>query len=592
MMPDVLTHHNDNSRTGANLAERSLTPSNVNPATFGKLFERNVEGDVYAQVLYVGDVSTPSGAKNLFYVATSTNRVYAFDADDPSQDANRPAIWSRRLDPFRILTSDEICRETVGSVGITSTPVIDPQTRTMYVVTRASTGQPGAPGDGTNYLHALDIATGAERPHSPVAIAASLPGTGPTAGHTLVFNPRCHRNRPALLLLNGVVYLAYGTFSCDWWCGPAEPYHGWVLGYRTSDLTLVAAFCTTTAAAAGGIWQSGAGLVGSPDGFVYFATGNDGLLPGSPPPGSAGNLGDSVVRLRIVPGWPGLQLAGHFTPRNAEFLRDGYETPEQAGDTDLGSGGPTLLPGNTLVMGGKQGRIYVLDGATMAPRQDKSQPPEQQPPDWHLAGVNPDHIGEGFQAFYNQHMGTDPRTPRALDNYASAENWGCNMHGNPVYWQGSNCIYHMAEKDHLKAFLYDAGTRTVHYGIDPDPVFRTVLPFAESTEPPNQGMPGGASSISANGNGDGIVWVSYPQANGQWQKVPGYLVAYAATPGGGGSHTLVELWRDSSPVLFAKFCPPTVADGKVFRPTFAPNGPPPNNAYIGPGKVLVYGLTS
>src|SRR3954452_1756383 len=187
-MADVLTHHNDTGRTGANTAEIVLTPANVNPQSFGKLFERHVEGDVYAQVLYVRGVATSHGAKNLFYVATSTNRVYAFDADDPSSDPKTPPVWSRQLDPARILTSHEICRETVGSVGITSTPVIDAQTRTMYVVTRASTGQPGAPGDGTNYLHALDIATGAERPHSPVAIAASLPGTGPTAGHTLVFN--------------------------------------------------------------------------------------------------------------------------------------------------------------------------------------------------------------------------------------------------------------------------------------------------------------------------------------------------------------------------------------------------------------------
>src|SRR3954470_13837048 len=532
-MVDVLTHHNDNSRTGANLAETTLTPSNVNSQSFGKLYERNVEGDVYAQGLYVGGVQTPLGAKNLFYVSTSTNRLYAFDADDRDQNASTPPVWSRQLDPSRILTSDEICRETIGSVGITSTPVIDAQAKTMYVVTRSSTAQRGAPGDGDNYLHAVDIATGAEK-RSPVRITASLPGSGPNAGRTLVFNARCQRNRPALLLLNGVVYLAYGTFSCDEWCGPGEPYYGWVLGYRTSDLALTAAFCTATGAAAAGIWQSGAGLVGSADGFVYLATGNEALLPGSPPPGSAGNLGDSVVRLQVIPGWPGLQLAGHFTPRNAGFLRDGYSTPEQPGDTDLGSGGPTLLPGNTLIMGGKQGRIYVLDAATMALRQDKSGTPAQQPPDWRLTGVNPDHIGEGFQAFYNQHMGTDPRTPRALDNYASGEHWGCNIHGNAVYWQGTSCFYHMAEKDHLKAFQYDAGARIVRYGIDPNPVSRAVLPFAESTEPPNVGMPGGACSVSANGDQDGIIWVSYPQSDGQWQKASGYLVAIAAAPSGGG----------------------------------------------------------
>src|SRR4051794_37105225 len=110
-MVDVLTHHNDNSRTGANLAETTLTPSNVNSQSFGKLYERNVEGDVYAQVLYVGGVQTPLGAKNLFYVATSTNQLYAFDADDLDPSASTPPVWSRQLDPSRILTSEEICRE-------------------------------------------------------------------------------------------------------------------------------------------------------------------------------------------------------------------------------------------------------------------------------------------------------------------------------------------------------------------------------------------------------------------------------------------------------------------------------------------------
>jgi hypothetical protein len=150
----------------------------------------------------------------------------------------------------------------------------------------------------------------------------------------------------------------------------------------------------------------------------------------------------------------------------------------------------------------------------------------------------------------------------------------------------------MSEKDHLKAYRYDPATGTVRYDVDPDPVFRAVLPSAASTEPPNAGMPGGACSVSADGNENGIVWVSYPQADGQWQKVAGYLVAYAAAPGGQGNRTLVELWRDSRPALFAKFCPPTIADGKVFRATFAPNGPEPDNAYIGPGRVVVYGLTS
>ncbi|WP_157429761.1 LGFP repeat-containing protein [Actinomadura oligospora] len=572
-MANVTTHHNDNARTGAYTVETRLTPANVNSGTFGELYSRHVEGDVYTQPLYVHGVATGGGAKNLFYVATSTNMVYAYDADNLATDPATPAVWSRRLRPYRILSNSEMCRETVGSVGVTSTPVIDPATGIMYIVARAGTS-PGASDDGANYLHALDIGHGGDR-IPPVRISASAAATSPASG-TLTFDTRFQRNRPALLLQGGVVYLGWGTFSCD-----AGPYHGWILGYRASDLAPAAVFCTSTGARAAGVWQSGAGLVGSSDGHIYFATGNEFLLAGSPGPGSPGNLGDSVVRLRPTGAWPGLALAGRFTPRNAGFLRDGYGTPEQFGDTDLGSGGPTLLPNGVLVMGGKQSRIYTLDATTMALRQDSS------PPDWQLPGVNPDHIGEGFQAFYNQHMGTSPYTPRALDNFASTEAFGSNIHGNPVYWTGTSCIYHMAEKDHLKAFRYDRTARQVVYDVDP--VTKATRPFGESNEAPNIGMPGGSCSISANGDTNGIVWVSYPQNDGQWQKVSGYLVAYAATPGGASGKLLQELWRDSRNVLYAKFNPPTIAEGKVFRATFAPNDA--HNNYIGPASVIVYGLT-
>ena len=202
--------------------------------------------------------------------------------------------------------------------------------------------------------------------------------------------------------------------------------------------------------------------------------------------------------------------------------------------------------------------------------------------------MNRAHIGEGFQAFYNQHMGTDPRTPRALDNYASGEHWGCNIHGNPVYWPGTGCIYHMAEKDHLKAFKYDGQLGRISYDVEPDPATRAVVPFAHSDEPPNLGMPGGAASVSSNGNQDGIVWVSYPQARRAVAEGPRLSCRVFGNAGRPGWARLTELWRDATPVLYAKFCPPTVAAGKVFRPTFAPNAS--DNSYIGPGKVVVYGV--
>ena len=196
---DVLTHHNDINRTGTYSAETVLTPDTVRAGGFKKVFERNVSGDVYAQALYVRRVRVGAVVRNLCFVATSTNHVYAFDADDHNTNANTPAVWSRQLDPSRILTGNEICGETLGSVGITSTPVIDAQSKTMFVVTRFSSPSPGGSGDGDNYLHALDIATGAgqtarqsvspDRP--PERVRRLAPGLFSTPGASGIGRPYC-----------------------------------------------------------------------------------------------------------------------------------------------------------------------------------------------------------------------------------------------------------------------------------------------------------------------------------------------------------------------------------------------------------------
>ena len=379
--------------------------------------------------------------------------------------------------------------------------------------------------DAQNYLHAISITDGSERPNSPVHVTGSFGGAK--------YDSRCQRNRPGLLLQNGVVYIGFATFSCDADCPDGNHYRGWVMGYRTSDMSQAAVFCTSPEGGGAGVWQSGNGLVGAPDGSVYFETGNDTVVA---------TLGDSFVRLRTTSTAPGLQLAGSFTPSNAAVLR--------RGDTDLGSGGPLLLPGGRLVGGGKQGRLYVLDSNTMHLTQNATSDPSDP------------RIGEGFQAFVNS---WHPEFP--IGHYAEGESFGPNIHGGPVYWPGTSFLYHMPEKDFLKGFRYDRTTLTV----------ATTPALVASVRPPD-GMPGGFSSLSANGNTNGIVWTLFPKGDGQWNKVTGTFVAFDAT-------NLVELWRDANPVSFAKFCPPTVADGKVFRPTFA------SEVRFGVlGKVIVYGL--
>ena len=580
---NVVTQHNDMRRTGAYLHETSLTPTTVSGPHFGRLFERNVDGSPYAQILYVRGVpNTAQGTKDLFFVATSTNWIYAFDADNTAQDPNTPAVWHVHLGRTRMLNANEICRETLGSVGVTSTPVIDVQTQTMYVVAehwQSATPTPSGSAnlDGEHFLHAIRLNDGKDRV-PPVKIAGHDPRTG------LDFDHKVQRNRPGLLLLNGAVYIGCATFSCD-----AGNYHGWVFGYRASDLKPVGIFCTSERSDIGsGVWQSGNGLVGSDGGHIYFETGNDLGEPGSP----VAKYGDTFIRLRVTSEWPGLVEANYFQPSNALRLRDGDRdaqgnaipddgkyangTPhyDHWGDTDLGSGGPILLPGGRLVGGGKQGRYYVLDSQSMRLVQDKNSP-------------DPAKVGEGFQAFVTSYRDVAGDLISNFQIYGAAEGFGPNIHGGPCYWRDRGLLYQMSEKDYLKAFQYDILSGTVQQ-----------QPVLKSTVQPPYGMPGGHSSLSANGDKDGVLWTCMPNGDGQWIPQQGILIAFDAT-------TLKELWRDTgdpdtNPEWFAKFNPPTVADGRVYRPCFArysvsvgsdgkDNGGAPTQA--APGKVIIYGLT-
>lgn len=565
---NVITQHNDNNRSGANLAEQVLRPSNLHAPAFGFLYSRNVEGDTVSQPLYVHGVRTSSGVKNLIIVTTSLNNIYAFDASNRDPNAGSAAtIWQRNLCSS---VHSGVCSETAsGFVGITSTPVIDVLTQTMYVVARCSNGS-GGPLDGAIFIYAINIADGAIR-MGPVQIQA----TNPNAPHD-AFNFRCQRNRPGLLLSKGIVYAAFATFSCDAGCGPSgsnnPPYRGWVLGYRASDLGQAAVFATSgTGGGQVGIWQTGNGLAAAADGSIFFETGNG---PSAEP------LQDSFVKLIPTNSSPGLALANSFHPNNAFnappnpwAVGTGPRNSLNVGDTDLGSGGPMLLPSGRLIGGGKQGRYYVLDQGNMSLTQD-ARPLSQ--------GF------DGFQAFINTyHNVSDPQHPECPSappaagcdwtansgqcyinptRYGDGELCGPNIHGGPIYWQrdaNTGTIYEMPEKDFLKGFSYDLPSGHVNT----TPALQASGPYAK---PPQDGMPGGYSSLSANGARDGIVWTSLPDGDGQWVAVRGILAAFDA-------NTLGELWEDADTVTFAKSVPPTIADGLVIRATA-------NN------QVWVYGL--
>src|SRR5258707_5478838 len=325
----VLTQHNNNSRTGANLNEASLTTSNVNVSTFGKLFGMPVDGFVYAQPLYMPSVNLPnSGTHNVLFVATAHDSVYAFDADTGAQ------LWKTSLGtpvPSSVINTPAIQVE----VGIISTPVIDPSTPTLYVV--ALTYENSVQ---IYRLHALDILNqGAEKLGGPIQIAAQYNGSGAPndgAGHVR-FGAAEHLQRAALTLVNGVIYMAFASHE------DRPPFHGWVLAYSAANLQQVATYNDTPNSGDGGIWMCGQGLVADSNHNVYCITGNSTRATEN----SVGDYGESFLKLGLsgntltLPN--GLPL-DYFKPHNYDALN--------SADVDLGSGGAVAIPGTAYIVGG------------------------------------------------------------------------------------------------------------------------------------------------------------------------------------------------------------------------------------------------
>ena len=212
----VLTEHNNLSHTGANLHEAVLNTSNVNTNSFGLLYTRPVDDQIYSQPLIMTNVNVPGkGLHNLVILTTVNNSVYAYDADDAAvtepywtQSFNHPPeiVPPNREDMSAIGACGGDYHDYSGNCGITATPAIDPATGTIYVVARTKEF-------GTNFvyrLHALDIRTGKERPNSPVIITATYPGTGGGSKNGVItFDPLKQNQRTALVLVKGVVYITW-----------------------------------------------------------------------------------------------------------------------------------------------------------------------------------------------------------------------------------------------------------------------------------------------------------------------------------------------------------------------------------------------
>ena len=402
-------YRNDNFRTGQNLAESVLTPSTVsNPALFGLVFTDPIDAAAYAQPLYVPNVAIPNlGTHNVVYVATENDSVYAFDADQPG-----PPLWQTSfINPAAGITpvpSTDLgggCADLVPIIGITATPVIDPATGTLYVVSKVKLGA----GSYQQQLHALDITTGFERPNSPATIAAKVPGTAEDSVKGIVhFNPLLQHDRPALTIANGVVYLSFAS-HCD-----IGPYHGWILGYDETTLAQEVVYNTTPDGDAGGIWESGCGPGVDTNGDLIAITGN-GTFETSQPD----DYGDSFLRLTPVGGT--MSVTSSFTPLNELLLDDD--------DLDMGSGGNLLLPvqpgpnPDLMIGAGKVGTLYL---------------------------INRDSMG-GFHASNDQMV---QELPAAVGG----------MFSTPAYWQGTvpnvglqNMVYTIGVNDVPKMFVLSNG---------------------------------------------------------------------------------------------------------------------------------------
>jgi hypothetical protein len=341
---NVLTFHNDNFRSGHNLYETILKPSNVK----GKLFSYPVDGNLYAEPLYVSRPAIPGLAThNVVFVATEHDSVYAFDADGR---VTTP-LWQKSfIDPANGITTvdalnDVQCDNLVPEIGITGTPVISLNNQALYVVSETKDQNTGT---YLIKLHALDLATGAEKFDGPVPIIATVKGNGAGNdgnGH-LSFVPRLANQRPALLLANGMVYIAFAS-NCD-----RGNYHGWLLAYDARTLEQTAVFNATPNGSEGGIWQSGNGPSASQSGNVFVGIGN-GTFNGTT------DYAESFVKLN-----PKLRVTDYFTPSAQAQL--------SAGDDDAGITGAVLLPTQSFgpaafeLMGGiKSGKVYLLDRASM-----------------------------------------------------------------------------------------------------------------------------------------------------------------------------------------------------------------------------------
>ena len=507
---NVLTYHNDFFRTGQNTNESVLTPANVNTNTFGLLHAYPVDGQMFAQPLYVPGLAIPGqGTHNVVFVATMHDSVYAFDADG-NTSANAGLIWHVSLGTSAVTPNSDFgnrygaYHDIRPEVGIVGTPVIDLAAGTLFLSAFTHDGT----GIYHQRVHALNLLTGAEQTNSPVLVSASIPGTGVgSSGGVLAFDQMNNGlQRVALTLAGGILYVTYGGFA------DTNPYHGWILGFDPHTLKQLTNYIfnttpnSTTAgwgpnAGEGGLWMGGNGPSVDNNTNLYVMVGN-GIFNANT---NGTEYADSFLRFSTT---GRLAVADYFTPHDQASLA--------AGDTDLGSGGPVLLPDEAgsathphLIVGaGKAGVIYLIDRDAMG----------------HFNAANDSQIVQTVSGAIG------------------------GVFSSPAYF--NHRLYYQPVGDHLKVLSISNAKLSTS---------------ALSQSPGTIGFPGATPSISANGTNNAIAWLLDNGAvNSGSPSGPAILHAFNAYNLAQELYNSNQAGSRDTASYAVKNTVPTVANGKVY----------------------------
>jgi hypothetical protein len=505
----VYTFHNDLGRTGQNLQEYALTPATVSGGTFGKRWSCPLDGEIYAQPLFVANLAIGGGVHNVVFLATQNDSIYAIDADD----AGCVTYWHKNLLGTGVTTISYTdlggCND-ITQFGITGTPVIDPVALKLYFV--AATEENGS---FVQRLHALNIETGAE-PVAAVAIQAQVAGSG-AGGSTVSFSPLLENQRAGLALYGGGVFISWAS-HCD-----IQPYWGWTMRYDAASLAQTAVFNVAPNGVEGGIWMSAGAPAVDAAGRLFLSTGN-------------GTFDDSTNALPpLLPDDDFSMSFLNFNPATLtvqDFYTPSMEATWNIPDLDIAAAGVTVLPDavgpgahpNLLVGSDKQSHLWLIDRE-------------------HMSGFN----------------ATSDNTVQflTLPDSAQCPNLNC-VFGTPAYY--NQTVYMAPSGGPVMALPLTAGL----FGATAQAI---AIPSTLSAE--TYAYPGATAMISASPAGNGIVWVldnsnfANQGNNGTSPAGPSILRAYNAANLGTTLYSSSALAADTDGNA-VKFTVPVIANGHVY----------------------------